>query len=41
MTVTEKWSVERRIFLEGARTVKLRPNLLAEVAVFLVSEPRP
>jgi methionine biosynthesis protein MetW len=41
MIVTEKWTVERRIFLEGARTVKLRPNLMAEVAVFLVSEPRP
>ena len=36
MIVAEKWKVERRIFLEGARTVKLRPNLMAEVAVFLV-----
>lgn len=33
---TEHWSVERRIFLQGARTVKSLPNLLAEVAVFLV-----
>ena len=33
---TEHWRVERRIFLQGARTVKSLPNLLAEVAVFLV-----
>ena len=33
---TEHWTVERRIFLQGARTVKSLPNLLAEVAVFLV-----
>lgn len=32
---TEKWKVERRIFLQGPRTVKSFPNLLAEVAVFL------
>ena len=32
----EHWTVERRIFLQGARTVKSLPNLLAEVAVFLV-----
>jgi methionine biosynthesis protein MetW len=32
----EKWTVERRIFLQGPRTVTLFPNLLAEVAVFLV-----
>ena len=36
MITSEKWTVERRIFLEGARTVNLRPNLRAEVAVFLV-----
>src|SRR5579864_3581393 len=33
---TEHWHVERRMFLQGARTVKSLPNLLAEVAVFLV-----
>ena len=32
----EKWTVERRIFLNGARKVQALPNLLAEVAVFLV-----
>jgi methionine biosynthesis protein MetW len=32
----EKWTVERRIFLQGPRTVKMLPNLMAEVAVFLV-----
>jgi methionine biosynthesis protein MetW len=32
---TENWTVERRIFLQGSRTVKMLPNLLAEVAVFL------
>jgi len=32
----EHWTVERRIFLQGARTVSVLPNLLAEVAVFLV-----
>jgi methionine biosynthesis protein MetW len=32
----EKWTVERRMFLQGARTVALLPNLLAEVAVFLI-----
>jgi methionine biosynthesis protein MetW len=33
----EGWRVERRIFLAGRRTVKMLPNLTAEVAVFLVS----
>jgi methionine biosynthesis protein MetW len=36
MALAQKWSVERRIFLQGPRTVKTFPNLLAEVAVFLV-----
>jgi methionine biosynthesis protein MetW len=31
------WKVERRYFLAGNRTVKRLPNLLAEVAVFLVT----
>jgi hypothetical protein len=29
--------VERRIFLHGQRQVKMLPNLLAEIAVFLVT----
>ena len=33
---SQKWVIERRMFLQGPRTVKLLPNLLAEVAVFLV-----
>jgi methionine biosynthesis protein MetW len=36
----EGWCVERRIFLTGYRQVKLLPNLMAEVAVFLVSAAR-
>ncbi len=32
----EGWRVERRIFLAGARSVHALPNLMAEVAVFLV-----
>jgi methionine biosynthesis protein MetW len=32
----EGWHVERRIFLAGARSVHALPNLMAEVAVFLV-----
>ena len=35
----EKWRVERRIFLAGQRQVRLFPNLIAEIAVFLVSAP--
>ena len=33
---TEGWTIERRIFLHGRRKVKMLPNLLAEVAVFLI-----
>lgn len=33
----EHWRVERRIFLHGQRQVKMLPNLLAEIAVFLVT----
>jgi methionine biosynthesis protein MetW len=32
----QKWTIEKRIFLQGARKVTSLPNLLAEVAVFLV-----
>ena len=33
----EHWRVERRIFLAGQRQVTWLPNLMAEIAVFLVS----
>jgi methionine biosynthesis protein MetW len=33
----EHWRVERRIFLNGQSQVTMLPNLLAEIAVFLVS----
>lgn len=36
LAIAQGWTVERRIFLRGSRTVKSFPNLLAEVAVFLV-----
>jgi methionine biosynthesis protein MetW len=35
----EHWNVERRIFLAGYRQVKMFPNLMAQVAIFLVSAP--
>ena len=37
LAVLENLSVERRYFLSGDRKVTLFPNLLAEVAVYLVS----
>lgn len=33
----QNWNIERRLFLSGGRQVKVLPNLLAEVAVFLFS----
>jgi len=33
---SQKWTIERRIFLRGSRKVSNLPNLFAEVAVFLV-----
>ena len=33
----QHWHVERRIFLHGHRQVTMLPNLLAEIAVFLVA----
>jgi methionine biosynthesis protein MetW len=36
LAAAEKWTVERRMFLQGPRTVGVLPNLLAEVAVFLI-----
>ncbi len=32
----QHWTIEKRIFLQGARQITLLPNLFAEVAVFLV-----
>jgi methionine biosynthesis protein MetW len=37
----EGWTIERRIFLHGQREGKMLPNLLAEVAVFLITTQRP
>jgi methionine biosynthesis protein MetW len=36
LTGQEDWVVERRIFLAGDRQVSVLPNLMAEVAVFLI-----
>ena len=36
LAAAQGWKVERRIFLRGQRKVSMLPNLLAEVAVFLV-----
>jgi methionine biosynthesis protein MetW len=36
LAVDQGWVVERRIFLAGRRTVTVAPNLLAEIAVFLI-----
>jgi methionine biosynthesis protein MetW len=32
------WAIEKRIFLQGVRQISFLPNLLSEVAVFLVSK---
>ncbi len=34
----QKWTIEKRIFLQGARQINILPNLLSEVAVFLVTQ---
>ncbi|MGI8745489.1 MAG: methionine biosynthesis protein MetW [Bryobacteraceae bacterium] len=36
LATAEHWTVERRIFLQGSRKITALPNLLAEVAVFLI-----
>ncbi len=36
LAAREKWIVERRMFLSGNRTITLRPNLFAELAVFMI-----
>jgi methionine biosynthesis protein MetW len=35
---SEGWTIERRIFLHGQREIRMLPNLLAEVAVFLITK---
>jgi methionine biosynthesis protein MetW len=35
----EMWPVERRMYLSGHRTITTSPNLLAEVAVYLIRRP--
>jgi methionine biosynthesis protein MetW len=37
LALKESWAVERRYFLSGRRKVTFMPNLMAEVAVFLVA----
>lgn len=37
LAARQNWTVERRYFLSGHRTIRPLPNLLAEVAVFLVT----
>jgi methionine biosynthesis protein MetW len=39
LSAREHWKIERRIFLAGNRTIRLFPNLTAEVAVFLIGNP--
>jgi methionine biosynthesis protein MetW len=34
----EHWQIEKRIYLQGARQIRLFPNLFSEVAVYLVSK---
>lgn len=36
LAIKEKWTVERRMFLQGPRKIGVLPNLMAEVAVFLI-----
>ena len=36
LAATQQWVIERRIYLAGARKVKIFPNLTAETAVFLI-----
>jgi len=34
----QHWNIQKRIYLQGARQISFLPNLLSEVAVFLVSK---
>jgi methionine biosynthesis protein MetW len=38
LTVAENLVVERRIFLSGSRSIRIMPNLLADVAIYLVRQ---
>ena len=38
LATDQRWTIEKRIFLQGTRKVSRFPNLLSEVAVFLVSK---
>ena len=38
LTAKEHWKVERAVFVSGNRRVQAMPNLLAEIAVFLVRQ---
>ncbi len=35
----QEWVIERRVFLQGGRQIRLRSNLFAESAVFLLRKP--
>jgi methionine biosynthesis protein MetW len=35
---SQKWNIEKRIFLQGARRISFLPNLFSEVAVYLVTK---
>ena len=39
LAARERWVIERRIFLSGDRTIRLLPNLTAEIAVYLICGP--
>ena len=39
LATKEHWKVERRIFLSGHRKITMLPNLMSEIAVFLVGAP--
>ena len=36
LAARERWTIERRIYLSGHRKVRVLPNLLAEVAVYML-----
>jgi methionine biosynthesis protein MetW len=40
LAAKQRWNVERRIFLSGLNKVRTMPNLLAEIAVFLIGGAR-
>jgi len=37
LAAAQRWTIERRIFLSGNRETRMMPNLMAEVAVFLLN----